>query len=109
MLVKTRVLTRRRCDCGFRTDTATILWSHERVAALQSARSLASRANWVRKRGTAKSMKARTLGTASRPCGEITCTGMGGSSQAGQHDFKLPPLNLASHLIGEQPRHAETR
>jgi hypothetical protein len=42
--------------------------------------SSAKRAKCLRSRGTAKSTKARTFGTESRPCGDITCTGRGGYS-----------------------------
>ena len=42
--------------------------------------SFSSRAKWLRSLGTAKSMKARTFGTVSRPCGTITCTGSAAGS-----------------------------
>src|SRR5271166_313576 len=52
----------------------------DRVAVPRSLVSSARRAKCLRSRGTAKSTKARTFGTESRPCGEITCTGRGGGS-----------------------------
>jgi hypothetical protein len=43
-------------------------WLHPSYAP----ESFSSRAKWLRSLGTAKSMKARTFGTVSRPCGTIT-------------------------------------
>ena len=72
----------RSCGCRAANQTArrSLSVTHGRRRCYRSSH-LLRRANWLRSRGTTKSVNARTFGTESRPCGESTCTGIGGSSQ----------------------------
>src|SRR5262249_25723304 len=63
---------------------------YERVEEPQELRSFPIRTKWSFSCGVAKSTKARTLGTESRPYGERRCTGRGGSSQSASRISSSP-------------------
>src|SRR2546428_11571972 len=66
----------------------------------------ASSDNWAKyrfRRGTAKSTKARTLGTEKRPCGASRCAGSGGETFLSRGKRDMSTGSKSTRLLVENP------